>query len=147
MFAVNGYKIFQNSKTVESYDVDPGKLTDLVSIVEAPLKIKAYSHSDSGKIDVIVDGTDFHFFLITGDIVFDKVNRRISFTNLKREQYVKSNILFRAKYRVTQDFIICTSYSSPLRRYLPDDNTRLATFMVWAKREGQYKGNGYSYRL
>ena len=122
-------------------------MSELVKDVEAPLKLKAHWREESGKLEIILDGTDFDFFLITCDVVFDKTSKVLKLTNLRRESYNKSNILFRMKYRVTKDFIICTSYSSPLRRYQPNDNIRVATLMIWAKRSGKYLGDGTSYRL
>ena len=147
MFSVKAYKLSTNSKGIESYEVDTGNLNSFMSVVQAPLKVKSHMVSGSGKVDIIVDGSDFQFFLITTNIEIDKIHNVVKLSNIQREEYSKSNILFRVKYRVTQDFIVCTSYSSPLRRYLPSGNKRVASLMVWAKRNGQYKGNGYSYRL
>ena len=96
---------------------------------------------------MILDGKDFEFFFVKGDLVYDKVKDTIFLQNVSSDLYYKSNVLYRVKYRIIKDFIICTSYSLPLRRYLPHDNTRLATLMIWARKDGKYAGNGYSYRI
>ena len=67
--------------------------------------------------------------------------------NINREEYIKSNILSRITYRVTQDFIVAASNTTPLRRYLPEGKSQISTLTVWAKRNGKYKGNGFSYRI
>lgn len=78
---------------------------------------------------------------------FDKKNKTVILKDLKKEEYVKGNIFLRAKYRVTKDFIICSAYTTPLRHYLVNDNIQISSLMVWAKRNGNYKGNGFSYRI
>lgn len=144
---VKGFRITPGQFKIEPVEVDDSEFIKQVDSLDAPLKIKSHYEKEDGVLEMILDGTDFEFFFVKGDLIFDKANNKIVLTKVESNMYYKSNVLYRAKYRILKDFIICSSYSHSLRRYLPSDTKRLATLMVWARRDGKHQGNGYSYRI
>ena len=76
-----------------------------------PFKVKLHFNSKTNKFDLVIDGSDFEFYLVTGNVSYDAAGKKVLISKIDHQVYYKSNILYRATFRITKDFIVCSSYS------------------------------------
>lgn len=135
----------------EVYNVDSQSLSDLNDIV---LSIKDqfnyfFPKFDryENKVNLAIDLSDLCLHIITFELEFDSKTKTLKFKNISIEEYHKPIILIHYSLRITKDFLICATVSSPLRKYQEADNQNIGIVMIWARRPSPYRGNGYIYRV
>lgn len=124
-------------------------LDPVLEEVTAVNYVKIYYSRETTTLDVIIDGNDFRFFNFQGEINYDNDKQAfVIISPLKGfEKYRKSFISQRFGCDLTQDFIVCGSFS---RTYMPLTKSIVSSdnnYMIFAKRNGKYgdkKGAGYS---
>ena len=114
------------------------------------MKIKAYYNQRNGnQFSLLVDGSDFSFYVFTGSITLSTISsqRVLSFTGIQVHEYYKPTISPYYSYLVTKDFVISSAVSRPLYRYREYYGAKVSNLLVWARRDGQFNGTGYTYRI
>ena len=117
--------------------------------------IKVRHNDTDDSFDMVLDGDDQQIYVFRASFLFavnftdkDLFNMTVQFNTTKGiEKYVKPINMDSVDCDTTKDFFTCASPVNYPEAFQPDQRKYQTMLFVWARVNGEYAGNGYTYRM
>jgi hypothetical protein len=143
-----GYLFRDFDSPIDSYSIDTSQIDKAISLFEfTKLDYSISIKQQSQEIEILLEFAEYSFMLMKSKFKIYHPKKFVKFDQVKIESYKLPTILSNRIYHFTKDFIICMALSRPLRKFREGNSKNSVNMLIWAKKDGKYKGDGFTYRI